>query len=161
MRPLMVGETVRSYHSYELQQKLPFFPAANTLGFAIAPAFFIIFVKTDFWIGNVHITCANVTGLTFFTLDVILQILIFVMVSDLSLEYDLKESDELESLTDEEITATTVMEDLKKIFKSPDLLFIMIFTFLVSVFDIMLFRIFPIVINVLCIFTIQLLIFTL
>ena len=149
MRPLMVGEIVRSYHGYELQQKLPFLPAANTLGFAIAPAFFTIFVNTDFWIGNVHITYANVTGLIFLTLDVILQILVFVMVSELSLEYDLKQRDELESLTDqtdEEITTTTVMEVLKKIYKYPDLLFIMIFTYLVSVFDIMLFRIFPIVI---------------
>ena len=60
-RPLIVGEVARSYD--EVQHKIPLLTSAYLLGMSIAPAFAAIFSKTNFWIGNIHITYGNVSGL--------------------------------------------------------------------------------------------------
>ena len=90
-RPLMVGEIVRSYHSNELQHKLPILSCAEAFGNAAGPIIMTIFLHTDFRIFDIHITYANVSGLVFLSLGIVIQVLVVLMVSDLSREFDLKQ----------------------------------------------------------------------
>ena len=117
-RPLMVGEIVRSYHSNELQQKLPILSCAEAFGNAAGPVIMIMFLHTDFRIFDIHVTYANVSGLVFLSLDIIIQVLVVLMVSDLSREFDLKQHYEYiivnEFNTEENINEENKEEDVNE-----------------------------------------------
>ena len=93
MKPLMVGEIVRSYQSGEIQYKLPILTIAQHLGYSLAPVAAIFLQSINFWIGSIDITYANITGLIVFGSVMILQLLITLCVHDLSSEFDLKETE--------------------------------------------------------------------
>ena len=165
-RPLMVGEIVRSYHSNELQHKLPVLACAEAFGGAAGPVIMVMFLHTDFRIFDMHVTYANVSGLVFLSLGIIIQVLVVLMVSDLSREFDLKQHYEYiilnEENTEENVNEENTEEDinekntdenvrslkdvLKSIVTNIDPLFVMIYSFFRSSFVAATFRMFPIII---------------
>ena len=174
-RPLMVGEIVRSYHSNELQYKLPILSCAEAFGGAAGPVIMTMFLHTDFRIFDMHVTYANVSGMVFLSLGIIIQVLVVLMVSDLSREFDLKQHYEYiivneenteenvnEEYTEENVNEENTEEDinerntdenvrslkdvLKSIVTNIDPLFVMIYSFFRSSFVAATFRILPIII---------------
>ena len=148
LKPLMASEIVRSYHSRELQCKLPILSSAEQLGFAVTPALMTLFVKTDFWIGNIHITYGNVSGIILLAFNVAIQVTVIFMAYDLSREFDVKQHEENMIVigdTSEE-NSRSIKEILKNIFTRIDPIFVMLFSFYVSFFDISTFRILPMLI---------------
>ena len=109
-RPLMVGEIVRSYHSNELQHKLPVLACSEAFGSAAGPVIMTMFLHTDFRIFDMHVTYANVSCTVFLSLGIIIQVLVVLMVSDLSREFDLKQHYEY-IIVNEEITEEIVNEE--------------------------------------------------
>ena len=156
-RPLMVGEIIRSYHSNELQHKLPILSCAEAFGNAAGPIIMTVFLNTDFRIFDIHVTYANVFGVVFLSLGIVIQALVVFMVSDLSREFDLKQHYEY-SIVNEDNTEENVNEDnteedarslkdvLKNIVTNIDPLFVMLYTFYMSIFLAATFRMLPIII---------------
>ena len=147
-RPLMVGEIVRSYHSNELQHKLPILSCAEAFGGAAGPIIMVMFLHTDFRIFDIHVTYANVSGLVFLSLGIVTQVLVVFMVSDLSREFDLKQHDEnnVGSKDNTEEKVRSLKSVLKKIVTNIDPLFVMIYTFFAIAFVVATFRMLPIII---------------
>ena len=147
-RPLMVGEIVRSYHSNELQHKLPILSSAEAFGCAAGPIIMTIFLHTDFRIFDIHVTYANVSGLVFLSLGILIQVLVVLMVSDLSREFDLKQYDENIIVNEDntEENARSLKDVLKNIVTNTDPLFVMIYTFFTITFIVATFRMLPIII---------------
>ena len=157
-RPLMVGEIVRSYHSNELQHKLPILSCAEAFGGAAGPVIMTLFLHTDFRIFDIHVTYANVSGLVFLSLGIVIQVLVVLMVSDLSREFDLKQHYEYTIVnedntegenTEEDSTeenVTSLKDVLKNIVTNIDPLFVMIYTFYMRTFLAATFRMLPIII---------------
>ena len=165
-RPLMVGEIVRSYHSNELQHKLPVLACAEAFGGAAGPVIMTMFLHTDFRIFDMRVTYANVSGTVFLSLGVIIQVLVVFIVSDLLREFDLKQHYEYiivnEENTEENVNEENTEEDinekntdenvrslkdvLKSIVTNIDRLFVMIYSFFMSSFVAATFRILPIII---------------
>ena len=147
-RPLMVGEIVRSYQSNELQHKLPILSSAEAFGGAAGPIIMTMFLHTDFRIFDIHVTYANVSGLIFLSLGIVIQVLVVLMVSDLSREFDLKQHYEYsivkEDNTEENIRS--LKDVLKNIVTNIDPLFIMIYTFFTIIFITATYRMLPIII---------------
>ena len=142
-RPLIVGEIARSFDVVE--QKLPLLTAAYMVGMSIGPAFTVIFSETNFWIGNLHITYGNISGLIILTLTVLLQILVVTLVNDLSREFDLKQ---VKKCNDNNIPTCTVswLEIIKRIVSQTDAIFIMILSIYLGYLDALLFRLLPLII---------------
>ena len=131
MNPLMVGEIVRSYKSGETQYKVPMLTIAQSLGHSIAPVAIISLQNINFWIGSIHITYANISGLIMLGLVMILQLLVTFYAHDLSSEYDLKEN-EFNEADDHKNSSSTSISVLKDIFTNWQTLLMIVLT-LVSV----------------------------
>ena len=131
MNPLMVGEIVRSYRSCETQYKLPILTIAQSLGHSLAPIAVISLQNINFWIGNIHITYANISGLIVLGLVMILQLLVTFYAHDLSSEYDLK-GNEFNEADYHKNSASTSIAVLKDIFTHWQTLLMIVLT-LVSV----------------------------
>ena len=140
-RPLIVGEIARSFD--EVQRKLPILQGAYVVGLSTAPAFAVIFIKTNFWIGNIHITYGNVSGLIVFTFVALLQILVVTLVNDLSREFDLKE---MNKCNDNNNPTCTWLEALKRIVSQTDTIFIMALSIFLGYLDAVFFRFLPLII---------------
>ena len=154
LRPLMIGEIARSYLHDELQYKTPILHASYSLGFSISPAITALFVNTDFWIGSIHITYGNVSGLFVLAMTVILQIVVVFSAHDVSREFDLKEDYEQRKREIEEnceypknVAATTSwMDTLRNVFLKFDTCLLMILSIYTCYLDIALFRMLPVII---------------
>ena len=148
LKPLMASEIVRSYDSNELQYKLPILSSAEQLGFEVTPALMTLFVKTDFWIGNIHITYGNVSGIILLAFNVAIQLSVVFLAYDLSREFNVKQHDENMIVIGDssEENSRSLKEILKNIFTRIDPIFVMVFSFYVSFFDISTFRILPMLI---------------
>ena len=148
LRPLIVGEIVRSYHSNELQHKLPILSCAEAFGAAAGPIIMVIFLHTDFRIFDIRVTYANVSGLVFLSLGIVTQALVVFMVSDLSREFDLKQHDEnnIGNKDNTEENVRSLKSVLKKIVTNIDPLFVMIYTYFTRTFIAATFRMLPIII---------------
>ena len=147
-RPLMVGEIVRSYHSNELEHKLPVLACSQAFGTAAGPIIMTIFLHTDFRIFDMHVTYANVSGLVFLSLGIVIQVLVVFMVSDLSREFDLKQHYEYNIVNEEntEENVRSLKNVLKNIVTNIDPLFVMIYTFFTNIFIVATFLMLPIII---------------
>ena len=143
-RPLIVGEIARSFD--EVQQKLPILQGAYVVGLSMAPLFTVIFIETNFWIGNIHITYGNVSGLLILTLVALLQILVVTLVNDLSREFDLKK--EMNKCNGNNNPTCTVswLEVLKRIVSQTDTIFIMALTIFLGYLDAVCYRFLPFII---------------
>ena len=146
VKPLILGEIARSYTSNELQQRMPFLDVSYTIGFSLAPVVNTLFEHTDFWIGGIHITYGNVSGLVFLILYILLQVLVVIFAHDLSREYDLKQNIEDTMETNACDIKTTWIDVLKKILKNYDTLFLMFLTLYSNYLDIAFFRMLPVLI---------------
>ena len=127
MRPLMVGEIARSYQSGEIQYKLPILTIAKHVGYSLAPVAAIFLQSINFWIGRIHITYANITGLIVLGLVIILQLLVTFCVHDLSLEFDLKQN-EFNETDINKTSSSTSITTIKYIFTHWQTLLIMVIT---------------------------------
>lgn len=96
-RSVIVGELARCYPDDQIASVFSIMGAAMSFGFMIAPGLNIIFSAADVWIGPLHITYANVSGLYIAVFFVCSQFVLLVMVSDLSKNYDLKEDKTMQS----------------------------------------------------------------
>ena len=114
MRPLMVGEIARSYPSSETQYNVPILVIVQLLGYSLAPVLVILLQRSNFWIGNIHITYANVTGVVILGFVILLQVLIILFAHNLSAEYDLKgnEPDEEELNRSSSSTSLGILKDI-------------------------------------------------
>ena len=112
---------------------------------SIAPAFAAIFSKTNFWIGNRHITYGNVSGLVTVSLIILLQILVVTLVSDLSREFDIKKMNECNDNNNDTSTLTW-FEVIKRIYIKIDTLFIMSLALYMGYLDTLIFRVLPLII---------------
>ena len=144
----MVGEIVRSYNSNELQHKLPILSCAEAFGGAAGPIIMVMFLHKDFRIFDIHVTYANVSGLVFLSLGIVTQVLVVLMVSDLSREFDLKQHDEnnIGNKDNTEENVKSLKYVLKNIVTNIDPLFVMIYTFFTRAFFAVTFRMLPIII---------------
>lgn len=88
----MTGEIARSYPASEVSSKFSLMGMAFGLGFIVGPGINFGFLKADFWIGFIHIKYVNAPGFYLAIIFIFVQLLAFVMVSNLSQEFDLKET---------------------------------------------------------------------
>ena len=114
LRSLMVGEIARSFPSSETQYYAPILSIVQLLGFSLAPALVIFLQRTNFWIGTIHITYANVTGVVILGFVILLQVLIILFAHNLSAEYDLKgnEPSEVELNRSSSSTSLGILKDI-------------------------------------------------
>ncbi|XP_057306557.1 tetracycline resistance protein, class B-like [Hydractinia symbiolongicarpus] len=90
-RPIISSELARSYSNDELSSKFSIIGMAFGLGFVLGPGINFVFVKTDFFIGWLHITYTNAPACCLAVVFMLNQILVTCLVSDLSKEYNFKE----------------------------------------------------------------------
>ena len=92
MDPVMIGELARSYHPDELTYTLPI--TNFMLFFAVLPSALIVFLTPNIKlnIGSLYITYGNFIGIVMIILYCVKEIVTVTFVSDLSREYNLKES---------------------------------------------------------------------
>lgn len=89
---LIVAEIQRSYEYEEITSRISVTVVCFSIGFIFSPGVTILFKMFDFYIGTFHVVYANMASLTTTTIFTILWIWSFINVSDLSKEFDLKES---------------------------------------------------------------------
>ena len=99
LRPVLVGEIVRSYSPDELVKKLPLFSNFIYVGLCPTSIILIFFEKVDINIDGLHIQYGNICSLFLIALAVIIQVLAVFYVHDLSKEYDFKQ-EEVEKVED-------------------------------------------------------------
>jgi len=90
-RPIVVGEVARVYEKGEVLRMLSLQGMCFGFGLTMGPALNFLFVKFDYTIWNFHMTYANAPSLFLSVVFVILEIMIFYLIHDVSKEYDLKE----------------------------------------------------------------------
>lgn len=125
LRPVMIGEIVRSYPVKELNQKLPAFPSLRNFGTVSAVLFLLPFQKIYFDIFGMPVRYGNIVGILGSILYAFVQVLAIFFVYDLSNEYDLKkeEQQDTEQLLDGSKKETKNLKGfhvLRKIYSNPD-----------------------------------------
>ena len=109
-RSVIAGELARCYPRDEISTIFAIMGTAHSFGFMVAPCINIAFTSVDIWIGNLHITYANISGLYMAVLFLFAQIMGHLMVHDLSKEYDLKsEIETANKLPDKEICSSVTL----------------------------------------------------
>ena len=91
LRSIMTAEIVRAYPESELSGKFSSIGLSFALGFVFGPLLNIPFTKEHFWLFGIPISYANAPGLVLTVIFIVIQLLDFYLVSNLSLEYDMKE----------------------------------------------------------------------
>ena len=149
--PLITAEIARSYPGNMLQHKLSLLEVSFTFGFSIAPLVATAFEKTDFWIGSIHITYGNVSGLVFLCLAIILQVAVVIFAHNLSKEFDLKQNtegiievSELEPLISHGGKEWVYI--LKKLMTNFETLLLIVLSFYSVCMEIALFRMLPLIV---------------
>ena len=89
---VIVAEIQRSYEFHEITSKISATVMCFSIGFVFSPGATIFFKLFDFYIGNLHVVYANMASLCTTVIFIILWVCTYFMVSDLSREYDLKDS---------------------------------------------------------------------
>ena len=128
MRSLMTGEIARSYPSNETQYNVPILAIVELLGYSLAPALMLYLQRTNFWMGNIHITYANVTGVVILGFVILLQVLIILFAHNLSAEYDLK-GNEPSGAELNRSSSSTSLSILKDIFTHRETFLVIAYTF--------------------------------
>ncbi|XP_057310183.1 uncharacterized protein LOC130648164 [Hydractinia symbiolongicarpus] len=105
-RPLMIGETARSYPSTEVQSKLSYLVFASSLGLMIGPCAVLPFAKLNIRFGQVLIQYGNVSGIILLFVTIFIQLGVMCFAHDLSREFDLKESESCK----EEVSKKSVVQ---------------------------------------------------
>ncbi|XP_057310702.1 uncharacterized protein LOC130648665 [Hydractinia symbiolongicarpus] len=140
--PLMVSEVARSYPKEKVSQKLMMINGSRLIGYACGPCISIFCFKTDFWIGSIHITYANVIGPVLFVICCIILVVVLIFTHDLSREYDMK----AESMERKNIPSASAFSTTKKIFQTKDTLLMIIICIFFGVMDQINFRILPMIV---------------
>ena len=92
LRSIMTAEIVRAFPETELSGKFSSIGLSFALGFVFGPLLNIPFAKEEFTLfGLIPISYANAPGMVLTVLFMVIQLLDFYLVSNLSLEYDFKE----------------------------------------------------------------------
>lgn len=97
---VVIGEVSRSYESDEITSKISWMVMCFSVGFTISPGMNILFKSTDFHIGPLHMGSGNMPGFFMALCFILIIILSFFMVSDISREFDLKATNEQMSSRD-------------------------------------------------------------
>ncbi|XP_057310610.1 uncharacterized protein LOC130648576 [Hydractinia symbiolongicarpus] len=141
--PLMISEVARSYASKELMQRIPLLNGIMMFGYAFGPCVSVLFLNANLWIGQIHITYANVIGPFLLIVTVVLLIAIIFFSHDLSREYDMK----LDTTETNEYNRTeTIFDTIKRMFCAPDSLLIIIISVFFGIADQLIFRVLPLLI---------------
>ena len=90
IRPVCTGEIVRSYAKKDLVRINALQGASFGLGLTLGPALNFAFLNVDFHIGSWHLTYVNSPAVFLGLIFLVVDVLIFFTVSDLSKEFDLK-----------------------------------------------------------------------
>ncbi|XP_057310185.1 uncharacterized protein LOC130648165 [Hydractinia symbiolongicarpus] len=125
-RPLIIGETARSYPSKDVQSKMSYLVFASTLGFMIGPCVVLPFAKLNIRFGQVLIQYGNISGIILLFVTIFIQLGVMCFAHDLSREFDLKESESCqEDLSEKRVVqGGEGMTILKKALHSKIILFI-------------------------------------
>uniref|UniRef100_A0A7M5XCX8 Major facilitator superfamily (MFS) profile domain-containing protein n=2 Tax=Clytia hemisphaerica TaxID=252671 RepID=A0A7M5XCX8_9CNID len=91
LRSIMTAEIVRAYPKSELSGKFSSIGLSFALGFVFGPLLNIPFANENFSLFGFPISYANAPGLVLSVIFMVIQLLDFYLVSNLSLEYDMKE----------------------------------------------------------------------
>jgi len=91
LRSIMTAEIVRAYPESELSGKFSSIGLSFALGFVFGPLLNIPFANENFSLFGIPISYANAPGLVLTVIFMVIQLLDFYLVSNLSLEYDMKE----------------------------------------------------------------------
>lgn len=148
MSPLIVSEVARSYKKAELMQRLPALNGSRMFGYAFGPCISIFFMKTNFMIGSIRITYANIIGPILFVISFVLLFAVVFFTHDLSREYDLK-ADTMDKLEEENYKISSnisTLNTLKKIFKTTDTCLVIVMCLFFGIMDQTMFRTVPILI---------------
>ncbi|XP_057300140.1 uncharacterized protein LOC130630602 [Hydractinia symbiolongicarpus] len=148
MYPIIVSEVARSYEKVDLMRRLPSLNGSRMFGYAFGPCISIFFINTNFKIGPIHVTYANVIGPILFAISVFLLLAIVFFMHDLSREYDLK-ADTIEKSEKEnyEISSkSSTLDAMKKILKTKDTALVLAMSVLYGIIDVIVFRVFAILI---------------
>ncbi|XP_065651382.1 uncharacterized protein LOC124818582 isoform X2 [Hydra vulgaris] len=94
---VMTAEIIRSYPSSKTTFQLSVQSLAFYLGFIIGPCINFFFLEIDFYIGCWHLKNVNFIGIFMTLVCLIMCLISFLMVHDLSKEFDLKEEEEKKS----------------------------------------------------------------
>lgn len=140
--PLMVSEVARSYPKENVSKKLIMINGSRLLGYACGPCLSIFCFKTDFWIGSIHITYANVIGPILFVICCITMVFVIFFTHDLSREYDMK----AETMERKDIHSASAFSTTKKIFQTKDTLVMIIICIFFGIMDQINFRILPMIV---------------
>ena len=89
---VVFSETARCYEPSELQRVITVFTIGNSLGKVLGPSLNIFLHHIDIKIGAWHISYLNAGSLLMLILFVVMLVLVLLFVSDLSKEFDFKES---------------------------------------------------------------------
>ena len=92
MDRIIIGELARSYHPDELTYASPI--TNFTLFVAELPSALIVFLTPNIklYIGDLYVTYGSFIGIVLVMLYCVKSIVVFTFVSDISREYNLKES---------------------------------------------------------------------
>lgn len=90
LRSVMSGEVSRCFPTDQVTRKFSLMGTAFSLGFILGPGLNFAFKDFDLRFGLFHLTFANVAGFYMAGLFIIVQVVVFLTVTDLSKEYDLK-----------------------------------------------------------------------
>ena len=97
LNPVICGEVSRCYGSELLTGIFAMLTFTNGLGVMIGPALSVVFQNVNFWMGWLHIIVLNAGSFSIAVGSTLMQGAILVCASDISKEYDLKESLQSES----------------------------------------------------------------
>jgi len=97
LRSIMTAEIVRAYPKSELSGKFSSIGLSFALGFVFGPLLNIPFANENFSLFGIPISYANAPGLVLSVIFMVIQLLDFYLVSNLSLEYDMKELGDCDS----------------------------------------------------------------
>ena len=128
IQPIMMSELARSYSPDELIDKLSPMALSLALGLTLGPCINFLFIHADFWFLGVHIMFANGSGLFLTFIFMALLLIAIFFVSDLSREYDLKDST-ANLKENSENNNVDVVKATKALLTNIDIVLIFIFSF--------------------------------
>ena len=92
LRAIMTSELTRSYPEEKLLSQFSAMGMSFAMGYIMGPVINFAFIKADFWFLGIHIRYANGSGLILTFIFIFVQILAIFNISNLSKEYDMKET---------------------------------------------------------------------
>lgn len=148
VRPLIIGETVRSYPVKDIQSKITYLSVSSAIGYTIGPCIVLPFAKLNVYFGNLQITYGNISGVILLFITIIVQLCVTCFAHDLSREYDLKRAESINNPSGikHQFANSDAMKVLKESLKSKIMLFIYAMTFSSIVVNISYGRNFPVLV---------------